>query len=67
VGRRRFEQLDRAAQQASFSPFTRFTTEAKAWCAMPSRPGVKIAIVYQNDDYGKNGVQGAQKNLKVSA
>jgi len=23
----------------------------------------KIAIAYQNDDYGKNGVQGAEKEL----
>jgi ABC-type branched-subunit amino acid transport system substrate-binding protein len=49
-----------------FPVYPLYYTEAKALVryAVANLGLKKIAIVYQNDDYGKNGVQGAQKELE---
>jgi branched-chain amino acid transport system substrate-binding protein len=46
-------------------PSTPFTSEAQILCryAVTTMGKKKVAIAYQNDDYGKNGVAGAEKEL----
>jgi ABC-type branched-subunit amino acid transport system substrate-binding protein len=52
-------------QKSLFAVYPLYTVEAKALC----RYGIdqlgkkRIAIIYQNDDYGKNGVKGAEDEL----
>jgi ABC-type branched-subunit amino acid transport system substrate-binding protein len=53
------------ANKYLFAVYPLYYTEAKALVryAVANLGLKKIAIAYQNDDYGKNGVQGAQKEL----
>ena len=52
-------------QESLFAVYPLYVMEAKALC----RYGIdqlgkkRVAIIYQNDDYGKNGVQGAEDEL----
>ena len=52
-------------QESLFAVYPLYVMEAKALC----RYGIdqlgkkRVAIIYQNDDYGKNGVQGAEEEL----
>ncbi|MBI9084608.1 MAG: ABC transporter substrate-binding protein [Desulfobacterales bacterium] len=48
-----------------FGVYPLYFTEAKALCryAAEKMGKKKFAIIYQNDDYGKNGVQGAKEEL----
>ncbi|MFH1102759.1 MAG: ABC transporter substrate-binding protein [Pseudomonadota bacterium] len=52
-------------QKYLFAVYPLYEIEAKALVryAVEKLGKKKIAIVYQNDDYGKNGVQGAQEEL----
>ncbi len=48
-----------------FTVYPMYATEARILCrhAIEKMGKKKIAIIYQNDDYGKNGVLGAKKEL----
>ena len=52
-------------QKYLFSVYPLYESEAKALCryAVEKLGKKRIAIAYQNDDYGKNGVWGAEKEL----
>ena len=52
-------------QKYLFSVYPLYESEAKALCkyAVEKMGKKRIAIAYQNDDYGKNGVWGAEKQL----
>lgn len=52
-------------QKYLFAVYPLYYTEAKALCryAVEKMGKKKIAIIYQNDDYGKNGVKGAKEEL----
>jgi len=52
-------------QQYLFAVYPLYYTEAQILTryAVKNMGKKKIAIAYQNDDYGKNGVQGAEKEL----
>jgi len=48
-----------------FAVYPLYELEAKALCryAVANMGKKKIAIIYQNDDYGKNGLEGAKEEL----
>lgn len=48
-----------------FAVYPLYELEAKALCryAVANMGKKKIAIIYQNDDYGKNGLKGAEEEL----
>jgi len=52
-------------QKYLFAVYPLYYTEAQLLCryAVKNLGKKKVAIAYQNDDYGKNGVQGAEKEL----
>ena len=52
-------------QKYLFAVYPLYYTEAQLLCryALKNMGMKKVAIAYQNDDYGKNGVQGAEKEL----
>jgi branched-chain amino acid transport system substrate-binding protein len=52
-------------QKYLFAVYPLYYTEAKALCryAVKTLGKKKVAIIYQNDDYGKNGVKGAKAEL----
>ena len=52
-------------QKYLFAVYPLYYTEAKALCryAVEKLGRKKIAMIYQNDDYGKNGVKGAKEEL----
>ncbi|MBW2021917.1 MAG: ABC transporter substrate-binding protein [Deltaproteobacteria bacterium] len=52
-------------QKYLFAVYPLYVIEAKALCRYAAKNlGLKrIAIAYQNDDYGKNGLKGAEKEL----
>ena len=52
-------------QKYLFAVYPLYYTEAKALCryAVEKLGKKKVAIIYQNDDYGKNGVAGAREEL----
>ena len=52
-------------QKTLFAVYPLYVTEAKALCrwGIDQMGKKRIAIIYQNDDYGKNGVKGAEDEL----
>ena len=48
-----------------FAVYPLYEMEAKALCryAVANMGKKKVAIIYQNDDYGKNGLKGAEEEL----
>ena len=52
-------------QKTLFAVYPLYYTEAKALCryGVETMGKKKFAIIYQNDDYGKNGVKGAKEEL----
>ena len=48
-----------------FAVYPLYELEAKALCryAVANMEKKRVAIIYQNDDYGKNGLKGAQEEL----
>jgi len=52
-------------QESLFAVYPLYVTEAKALCrwGIDQMGKKRIAIIYQNDDYGKNGVKGAEDEL----
>ncbi|MEW5735253.1 MAG: ABC transporter substrate-binding protein [Thermodesulfobacteriota bacterium] len=54
-------------QKYLFAVYPLYFIEAKALVryAVRHMQKKKVAIIYQNDDYGKNGVEGAKEQLKV--
>jgi branched-chain amino acid transport system substrate-binding protein len=58
--------LDRPAlQKYLFAVYPLYELEAKALCryAVANMGKKKVAIIYQNDDYGKGGLKGAKEEL----